>query len=305
MNQTETCDLDQRDGENRPPARREVLGKFASAVFAGLVAPAILGKTVTDAVATPSDLPVFPPLPELPAKRENEDLLLRMMRDLRRALDKPVAERQWVMVIDLRKCVGCHACTIACNAENHLPPGVVYRPVIEEEMGTFPNVGQRSIPRPCMQCQKPPCVPVCPVGATFQRDDGIVEIDYDACIGCRYCITACPYNARTFDFGEFYTKGMGFSGLAPYETEPNHEYNVERDRANDSSPVGNARKCHFCLHRIEKGLLPQCVTTCMGRATYFGDANDKDSLVSDLIGSPNVMRLKEELGTEPSVYYLN
>ena len=248
--------------------------------------------------------PALTELPDLPEPEPDEDLLIRMMRDLRRALEKPVEARRWVMVIDLRKCVGCHACTVACNAENHLPPGVVYRPVIEEEIGTFPNVSQRFVPRPCMQCEKPPCVPVCPVSATWRRPDGIIAIDYDACIGCRYCITACPYNARTFDFGEFYTKEKGMNGIMPYEEQPNYEYHRQRVRQDEKSPVGNARKCHFCLHRIEKGLLPQCVVTCIGRATYFGDANDPEALVSELIGRPNVMRLKEELGTEPRVYYL-
>ncbi|MEX2401135.1 MAG: 4Fe-4S dicluster domain-containing protein, partial [Rhodothermales bacterium] len=188
--------------------------------------------------------------------------------------------------------------------ENHLPPGVVYRPVIEEEVGTFPNVSQRFIPRPCMQCENPPCTPVCPVGATYMRPDGIVEIDYDRCIGCRYCLTACPYNARTFDFGEYYTKDEGMLGLMPYEEKPNYEYEEYRTREHESSPVGNARKCHFCLHRIERGMLPQCVTSCIGRATYFGDLNDPEALVSELVGQPNVMRLKEELGTEPKVFYL-
>ncbi len=306
-NQTPPREADRPETGKTPLARRDVLGKIASAVFAGLVAPAVLGKALAgeaaaeDLAATLADLP---DLPDVPTPDGKEDVVVRMMRELRRALQKPVEERRWVMVIDLRKCVGCHACTVACNAENHLPPGVVYRPVIEEEIGEFPNVSQRFVPRPCMQCDNPPCVPVCPVAATWKRADGIVEIDYDKCIGCRYCITACPYNARTFDFGEYYSKDKGLLGLMPYEKAPNHEYNKAWDRADESSPVGNARKCHFCLHRIERGLLPQCVTTCMGRATYFGDANDPKSLVSELIGKPNVMRLKEELGTDPRVYYL-
>jgi len=133
-----------------------------------------------------------------------QDPLERMRADLNRAMQKVEADRRWVMVIDLRKCVGCNSCTISCVAENHLPPGVVYRPVLEEEIGTFPNVSKRFLPRPCMQCDNPPCVPVCPVNATWKRADGIVTIDYDKCIGCRYCITACPYNARTFDKGLTY-----------------------------------------------------------------------------------------------------
>ena len=132
-----------------------------------------------------------------------EDPLIRMQEDLKRALKKPVEQRRWVMLLDLRKCVGCSACTIACIAENKLPPGVVYRPVLEEEIGTYPNVTRRFVPRPCMQCDNPPCVNVCPVNATYKRPDGIVAINYDDCIGCRYCITACPYSARTFDSGRF------------------------------------------------------------------------------------------------------
>ncbi|MEK7681218.1 MAG: 4Fe-4S dicluster domain-containing protein, partial [Chloroflexota bacterium] len=139
----------------------------------------------------------------------------------------------------------------------------------------------------------PPCVPVCPVNATWQRPDGVVAIDYDKCIGCGYCITACPYNARTRDLGEYYThdaavgtprgKERPVSGpQSPWEDQPNHEYAKSWDRANHGSPAGNARKCHFCLHRLEVGQLPMCVTTCIGRATYFGDANDPESLVSQM-----------------------
>ena len=144
--------------------------------------------------------------------------------------------------------------------------------------------------------------PVCPVSATFKRPDGIVAINYDECIGCRYCITACPYSARTFDAGRFYTSDT--PQLESYETLPNFEYSESWDRSKGDSPIGNARKCQFCAHRLDAGMLPACVTTCIGRATYFGDANDPDSLVSELSASPNMMRLKEEMGTEPKVYYL-
>jgi molybdopterin-containing oxidoreductase family iron-sulfur binding subunit len=225
-----------------------------------------------------------------------------MQDDLQRAMQKPLEQREWVMAIDLRKCIGCSACTIACKAENHLPPGVVYRPVIDLEVGEYPNVSRQFIPRPCMQCDNPPCVPVCPVGATYKRPDGIVEINYNKCIGCRYCIPACPYSARTFDFGEYYTDGT--PARQPYEEEPAPEYGKTWDRNEGSSPVGNVRKCQFCLHRLNVGMLPACVTTCVGGATYFGDRADPDSLVSELIHRPNVSRLKEELGTKPKVYYL-
>ncbi|MFZ5823934.1 MAG: 4Fe-4S dicluster domain-containing protein [Bacillota bacterium] len=231
-----------------------------------------------------------------------DELIFRMHRELAGAMQKPVEQRRWVMVIDLTKCTGCTACTVACKAENKLPPGVVYRPVMEQESGTFPNVSRSFLPRPCMQCESPPCAKVCPVGASYKRPDGIVSIDYETCIGCRYCIAACPYGARTFDWGENYTDDT--PAFQPYEELASFEYGVARSRKDDASPVGNARKCHFCLHRLNEGMLPACVTTCIGRATFFGDANDPNSLVSELIKSPRVTRLKEEIGTHPSVYYL-
>lgn len=242
------------------------------------------------------------PLPAA-ALQPDADILLRMTADVRRALQKPLEQRRWIMVIDLRKCVGCHACTVSCIAENKLPPGVVYRPVIEEESGEFPFVSRTFMPRPCMQCDNPPCVPVCPVEATFKRPDGIVQVNYDECIGCRYCIAACPYNARTFDFGEFYTASTP-GGIQAYETAPTFEYGQKRSRKPEESPIGNARKCHFCIHKVEEGMLPSCTSTCIGRATFFGDANDPDSLVRELLGLPSIRTLKPEAGTSPRVYYI-
>ncbi|NOY58433.1 MAG: 4Fe-4S dicluster domain-containing protein [Calditrichaeota bacterium] len=277
-------------------SRLGFLKKISSGVFASLLLPAVL-KTKQIQAAEQDGVEI-----SLPEQKDDEDVILRMMREIQRALAKPVEERHWAMVIDLRKCVGCRACTVSCIAENKLPPGVVYRPVMEEEIGTYPNVTRTYLPRPCLHCSKPPCTPVCPVRATYKRKDGIVVIDYEKCIGCRYCVTACPYGARSFDFGEFYTNNT--PQIESYEMQADFEYGREWKRDGKKSPVNNARKCHFCLHRIEKGLLPQCVVTCIGRATYFGDVNDKESIISELIGRPNVMRLKEELGTEPNCYYL-
>jgi Fe-S-cluster-containing dehydrogenase component/DNA-binding NarL/FixJ family response regulator len=291
-----------RDGDGPGGASRaDFLRMTGVAAAVAFVAPAVArSRSATDTTPSPSS-PLE--LPTLPEPFEGESDVMRMQRELVRAMGKPVEERRWVMVIDIRKCSGCDACTIACKAENQLPPGVVYRPVVEETIGTYPNVGRRFLPRPCMQCEKPPCTPVCPVGATWRRKDGVIAIDYDKCIGCRYCLTACPYSARSTDGGAFYTESTP-GGVQPYEEAVSPEYNAGFSRADHGSPVGNARKCHFCLHRLEAGMLPACVTGCVGMATYFGDANDPDSLVAELIGRPEVRRLKEELGTEPRVYYL-
>ncbi|MGQ9767276.1 MAG: 4Fe-4S dicluster domain-containing protein [Anaerolineae bacterium] len=298
------------ESEKVPTTRRGVLRGLAGTLGAALALTAA-GKQPA-AAETPA-APAVHPQAAGSAAPLTTDVLVRMHAELQRALAKPREQRRWVMVIDLRKCVGCHACTIACVAENKLPPGVVYRPVLEEELGTYPNVSQRFIPRPCMQCDNPPCTPVCPVHATWKNEDGVVVMNYDQCIGCRACIAACPYAARTADFGLTYTEGtaniagliMGQETADDYERAASFEYGKARARKDShSSPIGNARKCHFCLHRVNVGELPACVTTCIGRATLFGDANDPDSLVAEMMHRPNVMRLKEEMGTEPRVYYL-
>jgi len=247
--------------------------------------------------------------------QEDEDVLLRMQRELVRAMSKPVEKRHWIMVIDIRKCVGCYACTIGCVVENKLPPGVVYRPVTTEELGEYPNLQLRFTPRPCMHCNNPSCVPVCPVKATWKRPDGIVVVDYDKCIGCRYCLNACPYGARTSDFGRYYGSDAAAGAATgtdrpvegptmPWQYLPNNEYAKNWDRKGHGSPVGNARKCHFCLHRLEVGQLPMCVTTCIGRATYFGDANDPDSMVVDLTTKHNVQTLIPHWGNQPQCFYI-
>ncbi len=236
-----------------------------------------------------------------------DDILITMKNDLERALLKPQAERHWIMVIDRKKCVGCHACTAGCISENKLPPKVYYRPVLEKEEGIYPNVKLSFTPRPCMQCDNPPCVVVCPMNATSKGPDGIVLIDYELCVGCKRCISVCPYSARTFDSGIYYTSTTP-PPVQPYETLSNFEYEVKRGRSDTvppTAPIGRARKCHFCIHRLNAGILPACVTTCIGRATYFGDRNDNTSMVSNLVnGIRTKTRLLEERGTDPQVYYL-
>lgn len=216
------------------------------------------------------------------------------------ASDSQIGKKRWGMVIDLQKCVGCDTCTVSCKAENRTPPGVTYNIVLEKDIGQFPHVTRLNLPRPCMQCHKPPCVSVCPVRATYKNDDGIVVIDYDRCIGCRYCMVSCPYGARSFDFGESYE--MEING---YELLQGGEYGIDRGRrVKGKAPIGTVRKCSFCFHRLGRGEEPACIETCIGDARYFGDLNNPKSVVYKLSRSPRAVRLKEELGTEPAVFYL-
>jgi Fe-S-cluster-containing dehydrogenase component len=214
------------------------------------------------------------------------------------------------MVIDTRRCVGCKACMVACKQENKTPPGVSYTVVVEEAVANHPDNKPVWMTKPCFHCQKPPCVGVCPVSATYKRaQDGIVVVDYDRCIGCRYCIAACPYGARYFDFGENYPQ---VSANTPMAQLPSPEYQQFRVREKEKSPVGNVRKCTFCVHLQDKdgkydkaaGRWPACAKTCTGHAIFFGDFNDPNSEVSKLLRERQAIRLKEELGTEPNVYYL-
>ncbi len=203
---------------------------------------------------------------------------------------------QWGMVIDLQKCVGCESCTTACKAENRTPPGVSYNVVMEQEQGEFPNVTRTHVPRPCLQCQNPPCVQVCPITATYKMDNGITTIDYDRCFGCRYCVVACPYGARYFDFGETYDE----------EFDENDEVEIPEYGMPRSSEktTGQAMKCNYCHHRLERGEEPACVETCIGDARYMGDLSDSDSEVAEMASKQRAFRLKEKQGTDPNMYYL-
>ncbi|MFN3485374.1 MAG: tetratricopeptide repeat protein [Planctomycetota bacterium] len=219
---------------------------------------------------------------------------------------------RWGMVIDLKRCVACKACAVSCKNENKTPPGVAYGVFLQEERGEFPNVYRAAFFRPCMQCENSSCAQVCPTAATYHRPDGIVAVDYDKCIGCRYCIAACPYGARSFDYGHDYIEDPG----NPYRAVPSSEYGAKYGvRRPGKSPIGNVRKCTFCLHlQDEKGRYrrpPACAATCMGRAIHFGDLADPEGRcivhgekLQELLARRAHHRLKEELGNEPSVYYL-
>jgi len=230
-----------------------------------------------------------------------------MEADLRRALAKPISQRSWVMAIDVDKCIGCNACTVSCIAENVAPPGVSYRTVNETEIGAYPKVRRIFMAVNCQQCDKPSCVEGLPADAWTKRPDGILEFHYDKLKGkaaFEQIKAKCPYKAVYHDDGRYYTDRTPH--LAPYETRVSFEYGERRLRRPTSadSPIDAVRKCHFCAHRLAAGMLPACVTTCLGRAMYFGDRNDPGSLVNELRAGRQVLRMKEDAGTEPRVYYV-
>lgn len=208
-------------------------------------------------------------------------------------------KHRWGMVIDLGKCIGCKYCVYACQAVNDVPDDMRWNVYLldETESGEIFHMT-----RPCLHCQDAPCVAVCPVQATYVRDDGIVMMDYDVCIGCRYCQVACPYGARSFNWGKR-TAASGYQ-------EAWGSAEVER------RPRGVAEKCTFCVHRIDRGIplgltpgidraaTPACVNICPVKARVFGDLNDPNSPISQVIASHPTFRLREELGTEPNVYYI-
>lgn len=182
--------------------------------------------------------------------------------------------RQYGLVIDLERCIGCHTCTIACKLENGLEKGswinveTIGGPHRDTPAGTHPQLSMHFLPVLCMHCEEPPCRDACPMEAIYKREDGLVLMDEEKCDGCQACLPACPYEALLYD----------------------EEKNI-------------VRKCTLCAHRIAEGLEPFCVICCETEAMYFGDLHDPNSEVAKIIAQRNTGLLKPEAGTKPSVYY--
>jgi Fe-S-cluster-containing dehydrogenase component len=258
--------------------RRDVLTVAAAAVGSAFVAPLL----------TTGPLSPFGALKQgqLSAEIEDDHFSVSM-------------SHHWAMVIDLEKCIGCEYCLRSCCAVNDVAEDKPWNIVVEEQNSAGNTF---FFSRPCLHCQDAPCVEVCPVQATYHREDGLVMMDYDRCIGCRYCEVACPYDARKFNWAE----RTDVNPYVPTWGTPE----VER------RPRGVVEKCTFCVHRIDAGLeaglmpgvdrdaTPACVNACPVGARIFGNLKDENSKVAQAIANNPTIRLREELGTEPSVYYI-
>lgn len=216
--------------------------------------------------------------------------------------------KRWGMVIDVGACTGCRQCIYGCNEENNIPSV----PALMQWIETFemelnepitrlnsvpssqsktsyidsPIYGKWYLPIACLHCDDPPCVKLCPTGATFKSEDGIVEMNYDKCIGCRQCMAGCPYNARSFNWGKPQIPQDDVNALVPVR------------------PIGVVEKCTFCQHRVREGLLPKCIEVCPVGARHFGDLNDPSSPPSKLIETYISSILLEEMNTNPKLQYI-
>lgn len=195
------------------------------------------------------------------------------------------------MVINLKRCIGCDACTIACKQANGTPPGVFWGHVLHKEVGKFPTAKVEYTPTLCMHCADAPCVKVCPTGASVKEANGIVHVLADKCIGCKLCISACPYEARWF-------------------TEPTKGYfpakgTTAKEKVDFAKfQPGKVTKCDFCMDKVKAGDQPICAQTCPATARVFGDLDDPNSEVAKLVRTSGAKPLKPEAGTKPSVYYI-
>ena len=221
---------------------------------------------------------------------------------------------RWGMVIDLDRCTGCQACVIACKTENNIPfvgegeahrgRNISWMEIVTEIHGEGGELRVRFLPRPCLHCENAPCTKVCPVHATYVDPDGLVSQVYYRCIGCRFCMAACPYTAKYFNWSQ-YEKPEAM------KNQCNPDVSIRQQ--------GVVEKCTFCHHRLLKAkdaaryegremndadYVPACVETCPTNAIRFGDLDNPDSEVARLARSPRAFRLLEELGTEPKVFYL-
>jgi molybdopterin-containing oxidoreductase family iron-sulfur binding subunit len=305
--------------ENKGLTRRRLLKKIGIAGFSGVAVASgtTLAAYVTeDGVEEFSDslASLFQTHYRRMSPEEVEATIARLQRKTKRKYGKnisidttpPLPNVLFGYALNISKCKGYRKCVDACVEENNQgrDTQIQYIRVLEMERGsmnleesnhyydpeTVPQKGKFYMPVQCMQCENPPCVRACPVKATWKETDGVVVIDYDWCIGCRYCMTACPYWARHFNWNE--------PELPPEELNPVTHYLGNRPRSK-----GVMEKCMFCVQRTRKGQQPACMEACPTGARIFGNLLDPESEIRYILENKTVFRLKEDLGTEPKFWY--
>lgn len=218
------------------------------------------------------------------------------------------------MVIDLDRCIGCRSCAVACKEHNSQPPGTWWNRVFtpgsswhQSAVGKNGRLQMYFLPVSCQMCENPPCQKVCPVKATYTDDRGVVLVDYERCIGCRYCISACPYGVRQFNWEDPKKAKARTGGLQGYDYGYPFDYRDQDGRLvyTPDRPKGVVEKCTFCVQYTDgQKQLPACVRACPAKARVFGDLDDPNSEISKLVGERQTYRLLEDLGTSPKVFYL-
>jgi molybdopterin-containing oxidoreductase family iron-sulfur binding subunit len=200
---------------------------------------------------------------------------------------------RWGMAVDTERCIGCWSCAVECKSENDVPLGMWWNRILTKgdeldtpTRGDFGDLEMSWVPLACQHCDDAPCEKVCPTSATFITDEGVVLVNQEQCIGCRYCMAACPYGVRVFNWGE-------------PDRPVTFDYGMVGAR-----PIGTVEKCTLCIHRLEEAQVPSCVWSCPAQARIFGDLNDPGSLVVRAIQDRGATRLLEDKGTSPKVYYL-
>ena len=298
-----------KPNDEHDAGRRRFLGTAGAAVGMAAAQPAWGGSTLLDKVGG-----FFQDHYQRMSTEEIADAIGRIERRAQRRFGIEIACNDvkaqpnvvFGYALNISKCKGYRDCVSACVRENNLDRGsqMEYIRVLEMDSGsrdlersdhyydpaTVPVEGKYYLPVQCMQCDDPPCVKACPVNATWMEPDGITVVDYDWCIGCRYCMTACPYQARHFNWRE--------PEIPSEEINPDTNYLGNRPR-----PQGVVEKCHFCTQRTREGQQPACQEACPTGARIFGNLLDPDSEIRHVLATKKVFRLKEELGTEPKFWY--
>jgi len=302
------------DGKRETEAPEETVDRRSLLIGGGLATMAAVAATVAGSSSDFLERLLRRRFVELGPERKAE-ILSELERDYSRRYGKhvvvadtpPMDDVVFGYGLDLARCVGCRRCVYACVAENNQSrdPQIHWIRVLrmEKERGielaestayyeppAVPEAEAFYLPVACQQCRNPPCTKVCPVKATWQEPDGIVVIDYDWCIGCRCCMSACPYGARHFNWAE--------PTISSEEIEPDTHYLGNRPR-----PNGVVEKCTFCIHKVRRGRYPACVEICPVGARKFGNLLDEDSEMRYLLREKRVFVLKEELNTRPKFYY--